>query len=61
MEYIEVAATIYNADGDVVMVGWDWLEGELAPNSTMPFEFGFDIPEESDDYELYVQGSVQSE
>ena len=61
MEYIEVAATIYNADGDVVMVGWDWLEGELAPNGTMPFEFGFDIPEEADHFELYVQGSVQSE
>ena len=46
---------------NVVMVGWDWLEGELAPNGTMAFEFGFEIPEEADHFELYVQGSVQSE
>jgi hypothetical protein len=61
MEYIEVAVTIYDADGNVVMTDWTWLDGELAPGGTMPFEFEVQANENADNFELYVQGSVKSD
>mgnify|MGYP000119240242 CR=1 FL=1 len=59
MEYIEVAVTIYDKEGKVVMVDWDWLEGELAPKGTMDFEFDVKVPDTATNFELYVKGSVK--
>jgi hypothetical protein len=57
MESIEVAVTVYDGEGNVVMTDYTWLEGELAPNATMPFEFEVQTSEVAESFELYVQGS----
>ena len=61
MTAIQVAVTVYNADGEVVTVGQTWLDGDLAPNETMPFEFEVQASEAADSFELYVQGSVKTD
>ena len=57
MESIEVAVTVYDAEGNVVMTDWTWLEDSLAPGASMPFEFEVQSSEAADSFELYVQGS----
>jgi len=61
MTAIEVAVTVYDAEGNVVMADWTWLEGDLAPGERMPCEFEVQTDETAESFELYVQGSVETE
>jgi hypothetical protein len=57
MTYIEVAVTVYDTEGQVITTGEIWLDGELAPGASMPFELETETNEDADSFELYVQGS----
>ncbi len=59
MGYLEVAVTLYDAEGKVLMTDWTYLDGTLAPDESMDFEFSTTLPEGSTDYTLYVQGSEE--
>ena len=51
------SVTVYDAEGNVVMTDWTWLEDKLAPDATMPFEFEVQASEQADSFSLYVQGT----
>ena len=57
MTYIEVAVTVYDAEGQVITTEEIWLDGDLAPDATMPFELEAETDEDADSFELYVQGN----
>jgi len=59
MTYIEVGVTIYDADKSVIAMDWIYLDGDLAPNVPMPFEFKVQTTEAADSFQLYVQGQVK--
>ena len=61
MTSIQIAVTVYDADGEVVTVGQTWLDDDLAPDGTMPFEFDVQASDAADSFKLYVQGSVKTD
>jgi hypothetical protein len=61
MTRIEVAVTIYDAEGQIVAAGWDWLDGDLAPETSTPFAFEVETNERADSFALYVQGTIKPE
>jgi hypothetical protein len=56
MANIQVAATVYDADGQVVAVDWVWLDGDLAPGARMPFAIAAEASAAAQSTALYVQG-----
>lgn len=58
MKYIEVAVTIYDEEKNVVMVDWEYLDGEIEPGGTMDFEFEVQASDKASSFKLNVQGTV---
>jgi hypothetical protein len=58
MEAIEIAATVYDAAGNVAAVGWVSLEGALAPGERAPFELKIQVTEDAQGFRLSVQGKA---
>ncbi len=59
MASLQIGATIYDAGKQVLAIGRLDLQGDLAPDASMPFEFQVQATEASDSFQLYVQGKVK--
>ena len=57
MKYIEVSVTIYDENKEVVMTDVEYMDGELAANGTMDFEFEVKTDDRASSFVLSVQGS----
>jgi hypothetical protein len=58
MEHIEIAATTYDAAGNVTAVGWVPLDRALAPGESAPFELEVPVTQDAQGFRLAVQGKA---
>ena len=59
MENIEIAATIYDAAGNVTAVGWMSLDSTLAAGESAPFELQVQVTQDAQGFRLAVQGRAR--
>jgi hypothetical protein len=59
MRAIGVAVTVYDAQDQVLNIGWTELDEALAPNETAPFTIELETSPEASRFALYVQGNAQ--
>jgi len=59
MVSVQVGATIYDANKQVLAIGRTDLQGDLASGASMPFEFQIQATEASDSFQLYAQGKTK--
>jgi hypothetical protein len=59
MVSVQVGATIYDANKQVLAIGRTDLQGDLASGASLPFEFQIQATEASDSFQLYAQGKVK--
>ncbi len=60
MRAIEVAVTVYDAQDQVLNVGWTELDQDLASNEAAPFTIEVETGPEASRFALYVQGNAQT-
>jgi hypothetical protein len=61
MTDIQIAVTLYDSTGSVINVHWTWLDDDLAPNATAPFEIVVQGAARAQSFATYVQGSASQD